>query len=524
MLAIQKPDPNKPDHAHVNPAMSWLAAKQGDANLAYALTGDAATAYAATLPEATRTIAALAPGIVGDNPIMTHLLTKDPVMTLEAAKHARPGSAGVSYLAAMTKDPAMAMAMTGNPETAYASQTAKPGLTDMAIQSGNPMLSYFATKDKLAMAMASDDPLLTNYAAASTKDPTLAYAVTGNVGSMYAAQQANPGKAAMFQAMGNPMMTYFATKDPMMAMTTQGANGDPVSTYMLTQGLQTQDPVLTMLSAQGGQATDGAQPLNLGDPMTTYVLTQDPVLTMMSQQLQGGQAPLPANSAINYIAANSKDPMMSLALTNNPVVYLASQAKDPTMALAATQMGNPMATYMLTKDPVLTMMSQQQGQQAQPAAQPANPMNTLLVSQMNNVDPAIAYGVTGDPNMIMHGQWNNQNLALATAMGTGTDPASTNPTMDLIAAQTITDPTMSYALTGNPLIAHAVASGNGKDIAGLIAGQSMNPMMTYMITKDPKLTYLSTQPNPLLSYTTLQHSPALAAVATNNPMLFALKP
>merc|ERR1739838_696579 len=143
-----------------------------------------------------------------------------------------------------------------------------------------------------------------------------------------------------------------------------------------------------------------------------------------------------------------------------------------------------------------------------------------MVNQMNNVTPALAYTVTGDPNMIMHGQWQNQNLALATAMGTGTDPASTNPTMDWMTAHAITDPSTSYALTGNPLIAHAIANGNGKEVAGLLAGQSMNPMMTYALTKDPKLMMLSQMANPLMSYTALQHSPELAAIATNNPLMF----
>ena len=88
---------------------------------------------------------------------------------------------------------------------------------------------------------------------------------------------------------------------------------------------------------------------------------------------------------------------------------------------------------------------------------------------------------------------------------------------------TITDPNTSYALTGNPLIAHAVAAGKGKDVAGLIAGQSGNPMMTYALTKDPTLAFISSQQNPLLSYTALQHSPALAAVASQNPMMLLMK-
>jgi uncharacterized membrane protein len=493
VLAIQKRDPNKSDHNdNLNPALAYYAAKSGDVNLAYALTGDAATAYAAGLPEADRTRAALAPTLVGDKPILTHLLTKDPVLTLEAAAHAYPDSPGVSYMAAMTKDPSMAMALTGNPEIGYAAQTDKPGLTGMAIQSENPLMAYVATKDKLAMAMASDDERLTQYAAAATKDPRLAYAVTGNVGTMYAAQNAEPGKAALYQQMGNPMLTYFGTKDPTLALTTGGTP---------------------------------EQPVNIENPLTTYFVTKDPVMTMLSQAAQpADQAPLPVNSPINYIAANSKDPMMSLVLSNNPVVHMASQAKNPTLALAATNMNNPAATYMVTKDPVLTMMSQYAQPEA-PAAEPVkpNPMNTLLVSQMNNLEPGLAYGITGDPNMIMHGQWNNKDLALVNAMG-GTAPVSTNPMMDMIAAQSVTDPTTSYALTGNPLIAHAVAAGKGKEVAGLIAGQSMNPMMTYAITKDPKLTLLASQQNPLLGYTALQHSPALAAVATNNPMLLALNP
>ena len=260
----------------------------------------------------------------------------------------------------------------------------------------------------------------------------------------------------------------------------------------------------------------------LTNSAVTYMLTKDPVLAMMAQQ--GQVVPQDANSAISYVAANSKDPLLSLGLTNNPAVYLASKAKDPTLALAATNINNPAATYMLTKDPILTMLSQQGQKQAAPAKPTkVDPLNTLMVNQIKDVTPALAYTVTGDPNMIMHGQWTNKNLALANAMGTGSDPASKNPAMDLIAASTITDPNTSYALTGNPLIAHAVASGKGKDVAGLLAGQSGNPMMTYALTKDPTLAFLSSQQNPLLSYTALQHSPALAAIASQNPMMFLMK-
>jgi hypothetical protein len=259
----------------------------------------------------------------------------------------------------------------------------------------------------------------------------------------------------------------------------------------------------------------------LNNAATTYLLTKDPVLTMMAQQAAGA-APLETDSALSYIAANSKDPLVSLGLTNNPAVYLASKAKDPTLALAATNMNNPAATYMLTKDPVLAMLSQQAKKPVVPAA-PADPLNTLMVNQMKDVTPGVASLVTGDPNMIMHGQWDNKNLALANAMSGNTGVASKNPTMDLIAASTITDPNTSYALTGNPLIAHAVAAGKGKDVAGLIAGQSGNPMMTYALTKDPTLAFISSQQNPLLSYTALQHSPALAAVASQNPMMLLMK-
>jgi hypothetical protein len=569
ILALQKPDPTKPDHKPVNPLMAYYVAGKGDVNLAYAMTGDSATAYASGLPADRRQVAAMAPGMT-HNPLMMHLMTKDPVMTLESVAHAQPDSPMTAYMAAMTGDPSMATALTGDPTIGYAAQTTKPGIAGMALQQDNPAMAYYATKDKLAMAMASDNPMLQNYAAATSASPQMAYAVTGNLGTLYAAQEQNPGKTVMYQQMGSPMLTYLGTKNPALAMTTglpsakpaepavdgtpAADESEPTTFEPLFSGeAQPADAPISYLAANSGNpmmslgltnnptvylASQNKNPTlalaaaNLNNPAATYMLTKDPVLTMMAQagQQESGEPvqqflptePVAANTPLSYIAANSGNSLMSLGLTNNPTVYLASQNKNPTLALAAANMNNPAATYLLTKDPVLTMMSQQ-GQQPAAPAKPADPLTTLALSKVNNLTPALAYGVTNDPNMIMHGQWDNKNLALANAINTNSDPVSNNPTMDLIAAHTLTDPTTSYALTGNPLIAHAVGAGKGKEVAGLMAGQAGNPIMTYALTKDPKLAYLSTQQNPLLSYTALQHSPAMAAVATNNPMMFLLK-
>jgi hypothetical protein len=555
LLAMRPVDPNKSDHTPVNPIMAMLAAKNGDANLAYALTGDAATTYASTLPADTRNRAAIATSMgLTHNPLMTHYLTKDPVMTLESIAHANPGSPGLAYIAANTADPSMAMALTGNPAIGYAAQTTKPGLTGLAVDSKNPAMAYYASKDKLAMAMASDNPTLTNYAAVTSGDPTMAYALTGDVGSMYAAQHDKPVLASILQQSGNPTLTYLATKDLGLAMSAGASSGTPFAQPAKPDGtpamvpisfgpvgeanfatkvlavnsgnpmlayVLTNDPTV-LLASQHSNPTLAMAATSMKNPLATYAITKDPVLTMMTSQLPG-EAPAvtqPSNSPISYVAANSGNPVMSSLLTNNPAVLVASQHANPTLALAATNMNNPAATYMLTKDPVLTMMASQAQPASSEPAKPVDPLMTHVVGQ-TNIDPAMAYGVTGDPNMLMKDQWANKDLALANALS-GNQPASTNPTMDLIAAHTVTDPQLSYALTGNPLISHAIANGQGKDIAALMAGQTMGPMGTYLLTKDPKLAYLSTTNNPLLTQAALNHSPALAAVTTGDPLLLAL--
>ena len=55
-------------------------------------------------------------------------------------------------------------------------------------------------------------------AAATSGNPNLAYAVTGDIGTMYAAQQADPAKTVLYQQMGNPTMTYLLTKDAELAL------------------------------------------------------------------------------------------------------------------------------------------------------------------------------------------------------------------------------------------------------------------------------------------------------------------
>jgi hypothetical protein len=528
-----------------DPALTMMAAQQEDGKInpaVYLAAKDPALAMAAT-------------GAANDNPALaTYMITKDPMLAMMSQgpnKTPEPVDSPLSYIAAQSKDPMVSLGLTNNPAVYMASQAKDPTLALAATQMNNPAATYMLTKDPVLTMMtqgqARTEPEPANsalsYIAATTKDP-MSLALTGNPTVYLASQAKDPGLALAATQMGSPAATYMLTKDPVLTMMSQQASGetgffpsepaaaDSTISYlaanskdpMMTLGL-TNNPAVLMAS-KSDNPTLALAASNLDNPAATYMLTKDPVLTMMSSQGKPQASlfpkePVPVNSPLSHIAVTNKDnPLMTLGLTNNPAVYLASQQKDPTLALAAANMNNPAATYMLTKDPLLTMMASQQ-KPAPVEPKPHNPMSTMMVNQMKNVTPALAYTVTGDPNMIMHGQWTNKNLALANAMSTGTDP-ETDP-MDWIAAHAISDPTTAYALSGNPLVAHAVAAGKGKEVAGLLAGQSMNPMMTYALTKDPKLMMLSQQANPLLSYTALQHSPALAAVATNNPMMFFLK-
>merc|ERR1712136_586121 len=112
--------------------------------LAFALTGDATTAYASTLDNPVKAV--LAEQIAPANPILTQVLTKDPVLTLGALKEQDPNSPFLAYAAAQTGDAAIASALTGDPAVAYASQTNKPGLAGLAAAAEKPGLAYIATK------------------------------------------------------------------------------------------------------------------------------------------------------------------------------------------------------------------------------------------------------------------------------------------------------------------------------------------------------------------------------------------
>jgi hypothetical protein len=491
ILAIQKPKPDDGNDRPVNPVLSYLAAKKGDPNLAFALTGDATAAYASTLPNPGK--AALA-SAVSDQPIMTHLLTKDPVLTLNSIAETAPDTPGLAYMAAKTGDPAMALALTQDPAVAYAAQTSKPGLAALGAQTQSPAIAYLATKDPVMMAMASDNQNLKNLAGVMSGKPLLAYAVSdGNIGNMIAAKHPKPLLAAATMNSGSPLMTYALTKDPTLTILSgenSGIAGDPVDFGNLD---------LNLGSGSG---------LNLD----------------LNLDMSGVQDAVGANPGLEYLAATSGSPLKALALTGNPAVAIAAQHSNPLLAMTATQT-NPATTYLLTKDPVLTMVTAAMGGNEEPAEpRPHDPIATLVTSKVPSLaaSPGLATAVTGDPNMLLTGQWGNSQLALASSMANGV-PASTNPMMDLVAAHKVTDPTMAYALTGNPLLASAVATGNGKDIAKLSLGAQMgNPLLTYALTKNPAHAYISMQQNPLLSYTALQQSPVLAAVATGDPMMVLL--
>ena len=229
ILAIQKPKPQE-DKAPVNPLLSIIAAKKGDPNLAFALTGDATTAYASTLANPVKAV--LADQIAPANPILTQVLTKDPVLTLGALKEQDPNSPFLAYAAAQTGDAAIASALTGNPAVAYASQTNKPGLAGLAAAAEKPGLAYIATKDPMMLAMTAKDPVIKNMMAAKTGNPALAYAATGDIASIYTAQNPKPVLASIAQTQLDPAMTYVLTKDPKLAMlsTMETAPPAPVET------------------------------------------------------------------------------------------------------------------------------------------------------------------------------------------------------------------------------------------------------------------------------------------------------
>jgi len=526
VLAMMGNQMNQPvaDKANMLPAM---AAMTGQPLLAYAMTGDPKTMYHSTLADPLQGVMASQLG-----PAAGYALTGDKMMALVNSD----SEDLLPKVAAMTGKPLLAYAMTGDPKTMYAAGMADPLQAVLASDLNDAGAAYVMTQDPVFAALSTDndgDKTMLPAVAAMTKDPMMAYALSGgDPKAMYAAKLNDPLMGVIAAETGSPVATYMLTKDPVLSMlstdttkyTTEDNNmlpavaamtGNPVMAYALTG-----DPK-AMYAATLADPIKGVLAAGLNNPAATYMLTKDPVLSMLNSD----PATVQATPGLGVLAASTGNQMLTYALSGSPALAMASQHADPAMAVMATHTGNPAATYMLTKDLGLTMMTAMQGAQPAAAAQPFNPATTMLAGQMNNVTPGGAYAVTGDPNMLMTGQWANSNMALATAMANGPSPATSNPTMDLIAAHTMTDPNLAYALTGNALLSSAIANGNGKDIMGLQLGQQMNnPMMTYMMTKDPKLTYLAGQQNPLFAYTALQTSPTLAAIATQNPMMLLLNP
>merc|ERR1719220_2071739 len=523
ILAIQKPKPEA-EKAPVNPLLSLIAAKKGDPNLAFALTGDATTAYASTLANPAK--AALASAIAPESPILTHVLTKDPVLTLGALKEKDPNNPWLAYAAAQTGDAAIASALTGNPAVAYASQTTKRGLAGLAAATEKPGLAYIATKDPMMLAMTAKNPVIKNMMAAKTGNPALAYAATGDIGSIYAAQHSKPVLASIAQTQDNPAMTYVLTKDPKLALlstmdtapaeapsapSAPAAPSAPVAP-VFTEPLLT-GPIEgeTIYATTMDNPVKGLLASQVEDPATKYLLTKDPLFSFM------GTGAIP-DSSVNYLAASTGNPLQALALTGNPAVAMAANHANPLLAAAATQT-NPATAYLLTKDPVVAAMTAMQPGNNQPAAPvEVDPLKTIVASKVTT-DPLMTSVLTGDQNLLLANQWGNSNLALAN----GAPAPSTNPIFDAVVATKVQNPTVSYALTGNPLLASAVANGKGSDISNLAIAQSLNnPFLSYALTKDPKMMYLSQTANPLLGYTALQTSPALAAIATQDPTLLLL--
>ena len=156
-----------------NPAIQYLAAKDMKTNplRSYALTKD-------------------------PNMYLAEDIVKDPTLAIHAAQNSDAGPVTGQDLI-MNKvlnkgnDPAMMLALTGNPVLAHAQKT------------GNklPLYSTIGGNPELGEA----------YVAATIKDPLEIYSVTGNRKAMYAAKTKDPTLSVTAQEMNNPTFAYVSS-------------------------------------------------------------------------------------------------------------------------------------------------------------------------------------------------------------------------------------------------------------------------------------------------------------------------
>jgi hypothetical protein len=506
-----------------NPLMNIYAAKKG-VQAATALTGNGNVAYAAEKYAAdntydlTKTVLAQSLG----NPLLTQALVKDPNLVLsQVAEFADPVSK--KLIGAMTGDPSMALAVSGDPGAIHAAQTADPAKAALAMASGNAGLAYVMTKDPALMALTSNDPKVKQLGAAMTGNPAIAKVIGGPAAAL-AADTADPIRSMMVQQLDSPIAAYQLTNDPrtlfvndkynklghdinapiIAAMTgdallTAAATGNMMASYyagkpnpmksMVLNGSgnpaiafagamadgANRDAAMIDAAVAGGNTDMAAASLMDGNPKFALGLTGN----LHAYQLADNSATAIPNEDV-LLASQSNDPLATLALTGNKLLAAMTdpEAKANPVLVGANSKTDAMETFVATGDAAAANLAD--------AIQNLNPLtNIATAAEVEDINKGILAGQMGDP-LATYALTKNKDLMAIQTAANGDANANT-------IAYLTNDQAKTFALTGDAKAAY-LAKDAPIDFKKFYAAESGDPAIAWAVTKDATLAALTAGP------------------------------
>merc|ERR1712210_409946 len=258
-------------------------------------------------------------------------------------------------------------------QAAYISQKPNAEITDALIAAGikDPATSFHASGSAVN-------------AAATDKKPFMGLFNTGSPAGYFASQQTNPSLAWGAAATGDPMFTFAATKNPVLAMMA-GQQGN----------ILPKEPV-KVAPATGIVAGNAAPSLGFALTGDSNYLMMDKLIDPKNMDLALANAynhPTPSQQDLFY-GSLSTDPKVAYALTGNPIIANMAASTDPKDTLnnlaISSSIGDPWTSYAILKDPKM-LMAQHLG---------GNPL--VNMAALNSDNKLMGYALTKNPNMLFY--------------------------------------------------------------------------------------------------------------------------
>jgi len=474
-----------------------------------------------------------------------------------------------------------AAALSGNtidPALFLASQSDDPRAAGIALATASD-----TTSPEFAAIVGGASPAMVMAATGKIAPQNLELVALNEAGANpfnYHLMKSQPGvgsaEALLANKVNDPLATFALTKSPVLSMMTAASNGQGVNSLlpalMLNKNGNTSgaisdaslalmagtsgkvNPAALLLAAnadnseagkimqiaiQGqagninpmqaayisqkpeGEVTDALIAAGIKDPATSFHASNSDVNAIRLRE--GPQYitsnPGLADMAVNNAATDNK-PFMGLFNTGSPTGFFAAKEANPSLAWGAAATGDPMLTYALTKNPVLSMMAGQQGNILPKEPVKVDPATGIIAGQ---AVPSLGFALTGDSNYLMMNKLidpKNMDLALANAYNHPTPSQQ-----ELFYGSLSSDPKVAYALTGNPIIANMASGAASRETLSnlAISNQINDPWTSYAILKDPKMLMAShLGGNPLVNMAAMNSDNKLLGYAlTKDPnMLF----